>query len=168
MSFIGRFTSLLRIRTFLACALIAAASFQLGCATSGQTATIAPRSSVSREHALALAQLTANAVGGQVYTIAPTGSMKPTLDESSVVAVEKVPLSLLRRGDIVIYRSAAGAPVIHRLYQQTGDNWFVLGDNNATIDRESVTAANLLGRVCAIFYTAEGAPLDGRAALAKR
>ena len=156
-------------RRFFAAALCASIAFAAGCASVGPTATVAPRSSISRDHALSLAQLTANAVGGQVYTVAPTGSMKPTLDESSVVTVENIAFSELRRGDIVIYRSAAGVPVIHRLYQQTGDNaWLVLGDNNPAIDREAVRPANLLGRVCAIFYTAAGAPLEGRAALARR
>jgi signal peptidase I len=148
--------------------LLALASLHTGCATTGNTASVAPRSSVSRDHALSLAQLTANAVGGQVFTVAPTGSMKPTLDESSVVTVEKVPFTELRRGDIVIYRSVSGSPVIHRLYEQSGDTWLVLGDNNPAIDRESVHAANLLGRVCAIFYTAAGTQLEGRAALARR
>ncbi|MGC4071350.1 MAG: hypothetical protein QM760_02285 [Nibricoccus sp.] len=78
------------LRLAFASALLALAGLNTGCATTG-TATVAPRSSVSREHALALAQLTANAVGGQVFTVAPTGSMKPTLDDSSVVTVEKVP-----------------------------------------------------------------------------
>lgn len=156
------------VRLVFASALLALASLHTGCATTGSTATVAPRSSVSRDHALTLAQLTANAVGGQVFTVAPTGSMKPTLDESSVVTVEKVAFSQLRRGDIVIYRSISGAPVIHRLYEQSGDSWIVLGDNNPAIDRESVRAANLLGRVCAIFYTAAGAQLEGHAALARR
>jgi signal peptidase I len=157
-----------RIRLLFAAVLAVAAAFQTGCASTGSTARIAPRSSVSRDHALSLAQLTATAVGGQVYTIAATGSMKPTLDESSVVTVEKVPFSELRRGDIVIYRSVTGGPVIHRLYEQHGDRWLVLGDNNASIDREAVTGGNLLGRVCAIFYTAAGSSVDGQAALARR
>jgi signal peptidase I len=158
----------LALRVMFVCGMVILASLHTGCATTGSTATVAPRSSVSRDQALSLAQLAANAVGGQVYTVAPTGSMKPTLDESSVVTVEKVAFIELRRGDIVIYRSAGGAPVIHRLYEQSGDGWLVLGDNNASIDREAVNARNLLGRVCAIFYTAAGAPIDGQAALARR
>jgi signal peptidase I len=156
------------LRLAIGTALLALASLHTGCSSLGTTATVAPRSSVSRDHALSLAQITANAVGGQVFTVAPTGSMKPTLDESSVVTVEKVAFSELRRGDIVIYRSAGGSPVIHRLYEQSGDSWLVLGDNNPAIDRESVRPANLLGRVCAIFYTAAGTQLEGHAALARR
>jgi len=128
----------------------------------------APRSSVSREHALSLAQITAATVGGQVFTVAPTGSMKPTLDESSVVTVEKVAFTQLRAGDIVIYRNAEGIPIIHRLYEQHGAAWLVLGDNNGSVDREAVTSRNLVGRVCAIFYTSSGAMPEGTAALAQR
>jgi signal peptidase I len=156
------------LNAFATCGVLLAACFASGCVSHGTGGTVAPGSSVSRDHALFLAQQTANAVGGQVFTIAATGSMKPTLDESSVVTVEKTHFSELRRGDIIIYRSAAGSPVIHRLYQQFGDSWMVLGDNNAAIDREAVTAQNFLGRVCAIFYTAAGAQLEGQAALAKR
>jgi len=148
--------------------LLALASIHSGCATMTALPTVAPRSNVSRDNAIALARITAATVGGQVYTVAPTGSMKPTLDESSVVTVEKAPFETLRQGDIVIYRSATGTPVIHRLYEQQGNRWLVLGDNNGSIDREAVTTGNLLGRVCAIFYTSSGAQLEGNAALARR
>ena len=168
MSFFCPRRATFAIRLGLVGVFLVLACLHTGCATTGSTATVAPRSSVSRDHALSLAQLTANAVGGQVYTVAPTGSMKPTLDESSVVTVEKVAFSELRRGDIVIYRSVSGSPVIHRLYEQSGDGWLVLGDNNPAIDREAVRPANLLGRVCAIFYTAAGTQLEGHAALASR
>lgn len=142
-------------------------TFVSGCSTMSVTAN-APRSKVSRENALSLAQFTARAVGGQVFTIAATGSMKPTIDESSVVTIEKVPFVELRRGDIVIYQSAAGLPIIHRLYEQQNSGWLVLGDNNGSIDRELVTAQNLVGRVCAIFYTSAGALPVRASALAQR
>lgn len=144
------------------------ASLFSGCATGGTTATVAPRSSVPRENAMALAQFTAASVGGQVFTVAATGSMKPTLDESSVVTVEKVNFVNLRQGDIVIYRSASGAPIIHRLYEQQTGRWLVLGDNNGTIDREAVTSENLIGRVCAIFYTSSGGQGTAPTAMASR
>jgi hypothetical protein len=152
---------------FLAAAALALLS--TGCTSLSSTAgNAAPRSNVSRENALTLAQLTAKTVGGQVFTVAPTGSMKPTLDESSVVTVEPVAFAALRQGDIVIYRSASGAPIVHRLYEQHGDRWLVLGDNNGSIDREAVTQNNLVGRVCAIFYTSSGGVPSGPAALAQR
>jgi len=129
---------------------------------------MAPRSNLSRESAIMMAQHTAEAAGGRVFTIAPTGSMKPTLDENSVVAVETVVFGQLRQGDIVIYRNSAGVPIVHRLYEQANGSWIVLGDNNPSVDREAVTPANLLGRVCAIFYTSSGPQGNAPAALAQR
>lgn len=144
---------------------VLAALFLSGCTS---TAPVAPQSNLSRENALAMAQRTADAMGGRVFTIAPTGSMKPTLDENSVVAVETVDFAQLRQGDIVIYRDAAGVPIVHRLYQQTGVRWIVLGDNNPAVDHEAVTPANLVGRVCAIFYTAPGSQTAAQTAMAQR
>jgi signal peptidase I len=150
------------------CVGTALVSLSTGCTSTGTSATVAPRSNVTRENAMALAQLTAATVGGQVFTVAPTGSMKPTLDESSVVTVEKVGFGQLRQGDIVIYRSVSGAPIVHRLFEQQGQRWLVLGDNNGTIDREAVTEGNLIGRVCAIFYTASGGTSSAPTAMAAR
>ena len=144
---------------------VLAALFLSGCTS---PAPVAPQSNLSRESALAMAQRTADAMGGRVFTIAPTGSMKPTLDENSVVAVETVYFAQLRQGDIVIYRDAAGVPIVHRLYQQAGTRWLVLGDNNSAVDHEAVTPANLLGRVCAIFYTAPGTQAAAQTAMAQR
>ncbi|MFT3868642.1 MAG: signal peptidase I [Nibricoccus sp.] len=135
-----------------------------GCTTD----PIAPQSGLPRAKALAMAQQTADAFGGRVFTIAPTGSMKPTLDENSVVTVEVVPFDDLRVGDIVIYRDSAGLPIVHRLHHRSGSRWIVLGDNNSSTDRETVTAVNLVGRVCAIFYTSSGASPAGTTALANR
>src|ERR1700710_620604 len=89
-----------------------------GCSSVRTEAGAAPRSSVSREHALSLAHLMARTVNGEVFTVAATGSMKPPLDESSVVTVEHIDFKNLRRGDIIIYRNARGLPIIHRLYEQ--------------------------------------------------
>jgi len=125
----------------------------LGCTTSSLAPGTAPHSTVSRDNAVALAKLVAASIGGRVYAIAPSGSMLPTLDEGSIVTVEKVPLAKLHQGDIIIYRNAAGMAVIHRLYERHDDRWYVLGDNNASVDRELVSAGNFIGRVCAIFYT---------------
>lgn len=123
-----------------------------GCASRPEAK--APTSDLSRDNAMNLARLTAAAIGGQVFTIAPTGSMKPTLDETSIVAIEPSEFANLRRGDLVVYMSLQGAPILHRLHRQApGGNWFVLGDNNPAVDAEGVTPKNFIGRVCAIFYT---------------
>ncbi len=150
MDSIGQFCT--RVGTSLALAL-ALITFS-GCSTGTTGLTVAPHSTVSRDTALALAKHVATSIGGRVYVIAPSGSMLPTLDEGSIVTIEKVALDKLKRGDIIVYRNTAGLAVIHRLYERHDDRWFVLGDNNASVDRETVSTDNLLGRVCAIFYTA--------------
>ena len=150
----------------LTISLLASAMLLLlsGCTTE----PIAPQSSLPRGRAIAIAQQTADTMGGRVFTIAPTGSMKPTLDENSVVAVEIVKYDNLRPGDIVIYRDNGGLPIVHRLHHMNGSRWIVLGDNNSTVDRETVTPVNLVGRVCAIFYTSPGSDVTGQTALAHR
>ncbi len=137
-----------------------------GCTSSSSLSGTAPHSTVSRDTAISLAKQVATSIGGRVYAIAPSGSMLPTLDAGSIVTVEKVTLEKLKRGDIVIYRNAAGLPVIHRLYEKHGDRWFVLGDNNTAIDRETVSAGNFLGRVCTIFYTSARDEGAGHASIA--
>ncbi|MFT3783359.1 MAG: signal peptidase I [Nibricoccus sp.] len=129
---------------------------------------MAPQSSLSRDKGITMAQQTAELMGGKVFTIAPTGSMKPTLDENSIVAVEVVDFAALREGDIIIYRDKNNLPIVHRLRQHAGGRWIVLGDNNSSVDNEFVTPANFMGRVCAIFYTTPGPRGFEQTALAHR
>lgn len=151
--------------TTVICGVLASALAILsGCASEPLTA----RSSLTREKGISIAQQTADTLGARVFTIAPTGSMKPTLDENSIVAVESVKFEELRAGDIVIYRDKTGLPIVHRLLEKKGAQWIVLGDNNPGIDRETVTQTNLVGRVCAIFYTSPGRAGSGQEALAHR
>jgi signal peptidase I len=131
-----------------------------GCMSNSNVTLAAPRSTVTRAMALNLAKQVAANIDGKVYAVAPTGSMLPTLDEGSIVTMEKVTLEKLKRGDIVIYRNSSGTVVIHRLYEKHENRWFVLGDNNSSVDRDTVSSANLLGRVCAIFYTSTDAELS--------
>lgn len=140
-----------RIERSAVIALLAA--ILTGCSSTTDLVVSAPRSTVTRENALRLAQQFATTINGRVYAIAPSGSMRPVLDECSIVTVERVPIDRLKKGDIVVYRNRAGIEVIHRLYECHDGLWFVLGDNNPSIDRETVSGRNLLGRVCAIFYT---------------
>ena len=134
-----------------------------GCTTKSNVSSAAPRSTITRAKALTLARQVAESINGKVYAVAPSGSMLPTLDEGSIVTVEHVTLDKLDRGDIVIYRNNCGKVVIHRLYERHDSRWFVLGDNNPSVDRETVSSENLLGRVCAIFYTSTNAALLTRA-----
>jgi signal peptidase I len=148
--------------------ILGGVSLFTGCTSVRTEAEAAPRSSISRQNALSLAHITARTVNGQVFAVAATGSMKPTLDENSVVTVERVAFSKLRRGDIIIYLNSHGQAIIHRLYEQHGSSWFVLGDNNGSVDAEAVTSSNFQGRVCAIFYTSSSGMPSNDDALAER
>jgi len=150
-----------RQRIVSSLAIILLVNALLGCTSTPVVAFSAPRSTVTRAKALGLAKQVAASIGGKVYAVAPSGSMVPTLDEGSIVTVEKVNLEKLKRGDIVIYRNASGTVVIHRLYERHDNRWFVLGDNNVSVDHDTVSSDNLLGRVCAIFYTsADSSPVS--------
>jgi signal peptidase I len=113
----------------------------------------APRSSLARGSAITLAHITAAQLGGSVCTVAPTGSMRPVLDEHSVVTIEPAPWAQLSPGDIVLYSRRDGREVIHRLLALSATGWLVAGDANGTADPEPVTQLNYRGRVAAIFYT---------------
>lgn len=102
----------------------------------------------------AWAKATADAVNnsGAVVRIAPTGSMKPTLDERCVVVIKK--LDRIERGQIVVYRAKCGNLVIHRAVSQplfSKSEWFVKGDANTQIDREFLTAKNYVGTVVSTY-----------------
>lgn len=114
----------------------------------------APRSDVTVSDAEALGQLSGLGDPSRRWGhIAATGSMIPTLDESSVVLYEIVPYDDLHVGDIVVYSNRDGIHVIHRLAEKRGDDFWPLGDHNGKMDGEYVTRQNFLYRVWGILYT---------------
>ena len=88
---------------------------------------------------------------------APTGSMKPTIDEKSN-AIEIIPESneQLHVGDIIAYKSRTGETVIHRIIKIGYDNkgWYciVKGDNNKVPDEEKVRFEQIQRVVVGIIY----------------
>lgn len=99
----------------------------------------------------------AGRVGGRVFTVAYTGSMKPFLmGGEKVVAVGEYPA--IKRGDVLIYNgrlnpySTNEQVVIHRAVQHDKDGWIMSGDNNAHTETWSrVRPDNYLGTVVAIY-----------------
>lgn len=106
-------------------------------------------SSLPREKARLVATAAALLVRGEVFSVAPTGSMEPTLSGRSFVVAEQCAFEDLAIGDIIVFEPKAGSPcVVHRV---TG-NGRTQGDANSSPDVEPVTAANLRGRVVTIVY----------------
>lgn len=112
--------------------------------------------------AASLSAPSAHGQGAQEYqvryiVILPQGSsMRPTINsENTVILCEVAPFSDLRRGDIVVYRSinCSSGNVVHRLTKRTTSGaWKAKGDNNLFHDKEHVTQANYIARVCALFF----------------
>lgn len=98
----------------------------------------------------------AGRVGGRVYTVSFTGSMKPLLQGGeSVVAVGEFPA--VRKGDVLIYDGTLNpygpvTTIIHRAVAKDKGGWIMSGDNNAHTETWSrVTAQNYRGTVVAIY-----------------
>ena len=98
----------------------------------------------------------AGRVGGRVYTVSFTGSMKPLLQGGEkIVAVGEFPA--VKRGDVLIYEGALNpygpvTTIVHRAVQQDKGGWIMSGDNNAHTETWSrVTAQNYRGTVVAIY-----------------
>lgn len=88
-----------------------------------------------------------------VVLIGSDESMQPLLDAADVLICEPTPFSLLRRGDLVLYRStrAPSGNIVHRLVERARpDAWVAKGDSNRTADPERVTKENYRARVIAI------------------
>lgn len=122
---------------------------------SRRTLAIAPASGVSRTVAnYAAAQLSPLVAGTKVYTVAPTGSMRPLFDANSVLLAEPAPFDSLQVGDIVIFRhSRTGVMVVHRILERKREGYWTMGDHNDRMDDDLVTAKNYAGRIYGILYT---------------
>lgn len=98
----------------------------------------------------------AGRVGGRVFTVAYTGSMKPFLmGGEKVVVVGEFPA--VKKGDVLIYEGALNpygptTTIIHRAVDKDKGGWIMSGDNNAHTETWSrVTAQNYRGTVVAIY-----------------
>jgi hypothetical protein len=115
------------------------------------TTTPAPRADIERTQAWRDAEALA-ALDADRYTVLGGGaSMRPVYGEDTILVLQKVPFAELRLGMTAAYRNQAGRVVVHRLIRAEASGWVAEGLNNATADRERVTAQNLLGIVYAVF-----------------
>jgi signal peptidase I len=152
----------------LACLLIAASSKNCladaevkAVASAGRSretpvsALAAPTSSVSPVVAqFVAAQIAPKIEGTEVFSVVPSGSMRPAFDDNTVLLTEPAPFDALQVGDIVVFRhSGTGARVVHRIIQRRRGGYWTKGDRNVKMDDELVTEENYIGRVYGILYT---------------
>jgi hypothetical protein len=75
-------------------------------------------------------------LAGQRIQINPIGySMYPmftSVTDSAIV--DPVSTSLLKRGDVVLYRRPDGPLVLHRIYKRTRAGYYLLGDGQAVLE----------------------------------
>jgi signal peptidase I len=125
-----------------------------------RTIDIAPTSGVDRRVATYAAHRLAPLVKGtQVFTVEPTGSMRPLMDDNSVLLVEPAPYASLQIGDIIVYHHAAlDVMIVHRILEKRRGGFWTKGDHNNGMDSELVTEANYRGRVYGILYASRSTP----------
>ncbi len=93
--------------------------------------------------------------GGSNLRIRVTGrSMVPFLNSGETVTLVRVPVSGLRRGDLIFFRNSYGAAVLHRIVRKwrgaDGRPVFqTMGDALSRCDNP-VSAGNIIGKVCRI------------------
>ncbi len=81
-------------------------------------------------------------IGGiQVYDVYPTPSMRPTLEVGDLVAVQAVPYSDIKVGDVIVYSppipggGCQTEVIVHRVVNITGAGLITQGDNRFTNPR---------------------------------
>lgn len=118
-----------------------------------------PHSTLEAGRALLMANTIASQIpGAKVFTVLPTGSMRPMFDEKAFVVVEPADYDDLRIGDIVTYEHPRMRTVIvHRILERTEDGYWTKGDFNDRPDDVYVTRSNYRMRVFAIIYAKENA-----------
>ena len=75
-------------------------------------------------------------LGGQCIQIPIQGySMYPMLvPERDEAIIQQTEVSLLKRGDVVLYRRLKGILVLHRIWKVKGDGFYMVGDNQMELE----------------------------------
>jgi hypothetical protein len=74
-------------------------------------------------------------------------SMLPFYKDNTMILIQKLPMSELKRGMTVVYVSREGWPVAHALVEKTSDGWVTAGLDNPDCDSETTGRANYVGVV---------------------
>jgi signal peptidase I len=85
-------------------------------------------------------------LGGPVsYAIVSGSSMEPHLHRGDLVVVS--PAARYEVGDVVAYRIASGATILHRIIGTTGDRFVLRGDANTWTDPYEPARRHIVGRL---------------------
>jgi signal peptidase I len=102
--------------------------------------------------------------GARVRFRAIGESMQPTIEDGELIAVEPVSPSVIRRGDILLYRGDGGVR-IHRVIgisrSERNHSFRLCGDASVSSDTP-IEATQILGRVVAVERRGQSRTLDTR------
>ena len=85
-------------------------------------------------------------LGGPVsYAIVSGSSMEPYLHRGDLVVLR--PADLYRVGEVVAYRTAGGATILHRVVATIADRFVLRGDANSWIDPYEPARQHIVGRL---------------------
>lgn len=112
--------------------------------------------------ALISSQLHANAIGGIAYRVAPTGSMRPTLEADDFIVVKPIPYKDVQQGMAANYQARWLPPtdqtVTHWVSKKFGDEWIMDGEANSSYEKSAnmrMGEKEFRGQVIAIYTTRE-------------
>lgn len=107
-----------------------------------------PKSSLSRAQAEKLAWIAARSIGGAAYSVEETHSMEPIIWGNAYLIVEKVSISDIRPGDIILFRRGS-LIIVHTCIGNHGGRLTMKGYNNFDGDNQSsqfITQDEVVGR----------------------
>jgi len=117
----------------------------------------APKSSAPFEKALKDAEMVASLNPAWSVHRTTGKSMGEFFGDNSLILVQQASLADLRVGMMVVYRSAEGELISHKVVGHDGDSVRTMGVANWKADPEPVTADMVVGTVFGVFHSA-GAP----------
>ncbi len=161
MSLFTQKTTIILILSLLFASIIAlSVADSLGDTTSSPLIIQTPRDRITQDQIKVYSnQIVLNVKDASWASFAPTGSMKPILDEkTNALEIKPASPSDINIGDIIAYQSTDNSDdiIIHRVINIAQDNdgifYTVKGDNNQTADPKKVRFEQIQGVVIAIIY----------------
>lgn len=118
------------------------------------TANAAPKSSAPFAKALKDAEMIASMSPAWSVHRTSGKSMGDFFGDNSLILVQKAAIAEIRAGMMVVYRSAEGELISHKVIGHDGDSIRTMGVANWKTDPAPETADMIVGTVFGVFHTA--------------
>ncbi len=87
-----------------------------------------------------------------IKNITPTGSMRPTISDDSIVIMAPVSKEKIKVGDIIQVKREGQIPLLHRVIEIKEGKYTTKGDNNENKDTQSWEYKEIFGKVVGVLY----------------